>query len=516
MRSVSRPPQTTAPTPGDQFAAAFEFSPIGMALLDLRSCVERLNHALCEMIGYRESELLGRSPPDISHPDDVEEDRRLRELMLSGAFPNYQRDKRYIHRSGRIVWTHISCSLVHDAAGQPSRFLLQVLDITQRKLAEQGLRDSEELYRATFERAALGILHIGIDGRILRVNETLCRMHGYTRDELLALKAGDLMACGGASSAGDVRALLDGRIGSYTARREFVRKDGKCWPARVSVTLLRNEAGPPYLVSIVEDLTEHEQDQQRIREQAVALARANDALEERIRRRTAELEESNAQLRTFAYSLAHDLRGPLASTDGFARQLELLLGERLDERARHYLNRVRAGVQSMSDLTDALLSLANLSHEPLQQASVDLSAVARSWVAQLRERDPQRQVDVVIEETPRVAGDARLLTLLVGTLLDNAWKFTAGSSHPRIAFRAEDGEEGPVFVIEDNGAGFDPAYAGKLFQPFQRLHGPQEFAGTGMGLAMAWRIAQRHGGRVWGDSRPGEGAVFRFHLGAAP
>jgi len=237
-------------------------------------------------------------------------------------------------------------------------------------------------------------------------------------------------------------------------------------------------------------------------------------LEERIRLRTAELEESNRQLRSFAYSLAHDLRGPLASTDGFARQLELLLGERLDERARHYLHRVRAGVQSMSDLTDALLSLANLSQEPLQCASVDLSALARAWLQRAREREPRRDVAVEIADTPRVMGDARLLAVLVGNLMDNAWKFTSKRAGGHIVFRAEPGEEGTQFCVADNGAGFDPAYADKLFMPFQRLHPANEFGGTGMGLAIVHRVAQRHGGRVWAQSRPGEGAVFHFTLGA--
>ncbi|MEJ6021025.1 sensor histidine kinase [Ramlibacter sp. PS4R-6] len=518
MGSVSRFPHAAPPaaSASGQFAAAFEFSPIGMALLDLDSRGERVNHALCEMFGFREAELIGRSAIEISHPDDVEEDRRLRALMLSGAFPSYERDKRYLHRTGRIVWTHISCSLVHDEVGQPWRFLLQVQDITQRKLAEEAQRESEERYRATFERAALGILHIGLDGRIVRVNETLCRMHGYSREELLAMSADDLLADRGASRVRDVQALLDGRIFSYTARREFMRKGGEVWPARVSVTLVRSELTAPYFVSIVEDLTEHERDQQRIRDQARELARVNEELEARIVRRTAQLEESNAQLRIFAYSLAHDLRGPLASTDGFARQLELLLGDRLDERARHYLNRVRAGVHSMSDLTDALLSLANLSQEPLQQASVDLSALARAWLERIREREPARRVQAAIEDTPRVQGDARLLALLVDNLLDNAWKFTSRRSEARIAFRAEAGEGGPVFVVEDDGAGFDPEYADKLFLPFQRLHGAQEFTGTGMGLAIVHRIAQRHGGRVWASSRPGEGATFRFQVGTAP
>src|SRR5213075_1935281 len=160
----------------------------------------------------------------------------------------------------------------------------------------------------------------------------------------------EMMADGGVASANELKAMRGGSIGSYTAQCRMRRKGGEAYLARLSVSLARHGNAEPYLIAIVEDLTRHESDQERIREQARQLAQANEALEGRIRERTAELEESNRQLRSFAYSLAHDLRGPLASTDGFARQLELLLGERLDERARHYLNRVRAGVQSMSDL----------------------------------------------------------------------------------------------------------------------------------------------------------------------
>ncbi len=515
---VARPPNS--PPHDVQFAAAFEFAPIGMALLDVESKGVRVNHAMCEMLGYTQHELLGMQPAQVGHPDDLAEDDRLRALMLSGAFPSYQRDKRYLHKSGRVVWTHISCSLVHDEHGQPASFLLQMQDVTQRKAAELGLRESEERFRATFEQAALGIAHISMDGSILLVNSSLCRMHGYSREELLSMNAidltADMLADQAAGAMDEVRALREGFITSYTAQRHFIRKSGEIYPARVSVTMARHGRSEPYMISIVEDLTQHVRDQERIREQARQLAHANEALEGRIRHRTAQLEESNRQLRAFAYSLAHDLRGPLASTDGFARQLELLLGEQLDERGRHYLNRVRAGVQNMSDLTDALLSLANLSQEPLQQASVDLSAVARAWLGRVGEREPSRKVQVLIAETPRVQGDVRLLTVMLGNLLDNAWKFTAFKEHARIEFGAVASDRGDTaFFVRDNGAGFDDAYSDKLFMPFQRLHPATEFAGTGMGLAIVHKIAQRHGGLVWGESKLGQGATFRFTLGGA-
>ncbi|HSV34609.1 MAG TPA: PAS domain S-box protein [Ramlibacter sp.] len=622
-------PATGAPVSEQQFAAAFEFAPIGMALLAMDSSSLRVNHAMCQMLGYRQSELLGIGSRGVSHPEDLAEDLLLRREMLAGAFPSYQRDKRYLHKDGHVVWTHISCSMVHDPAGQPAHFLLQVQDITQRKAAEAALKDSEERYRATFEQAALGIAHLSPSGRFLRVNGSLCRMHGYARDELLHMKYADLLASGGDRDGvvRDQQRLLDGKARSYTAERRFIRKSGEVYTARVSVTLVRSEESEPYLISIVEDLTEHVRDQQRIREQAQMLDQAsdailvqgpdhrvrywnegaerlfgwtaaqaqartladllgpdavlsesavqemtaqgawvgelrcvsadgrvldierrltvirsengalaavmsvntdvtqrrraereirelNEALESRIRQRTAQLEERNEELRTFAYSVAHDLRGPLSTTDGFSRQLELLLGDSLDAKGRHYLQRVRHGVQLMSDLTDALLSLANLSQEPLQSARVDLSALARAWLRRMRETQPHREVQVGIADTPAVQGDGRLLKVMLENLLDNAWKFTSRQPQACIEFGAAAfGSAGPVvFFVRDNGAGFDSAYAGKLFTPFQRLHPAHEFQGTGMGLAMVRKIALRHGGRVWADSRTGEGAVFHFTL----
>jgi PAS domain S-box-containing protein len=499
-------PTQGAPVSEQQFAAAFEFAPIGMALLDMDSTVLRVNHALCQMLGYPQAELVGATVQALGHPQDLAEDVELRAQMLAGTFHCYQRDRRFLHREGQAVWTHISCSLVHDPQGRPAHFLLQVQDITQRMAAETALRESEERFRATFEQAALGIVHVALDGRLLRVNSSLCRMHGYSREELLGFKAGDLMADNWQQGQRDLQTLVDGSATSYTARRHFIRKNGEVYPARVSVTLARPEGAEPYLISIVEDLSEYERDQQRIRE-------LNGVLEQRIQERTRQLEQSNEELRTFAYSMAHDLRAPLATTDGFSRQLELALGDRLSEKERHYLNRMRHGVQLMSDLTDALLSLANLSQTPLQSGRVDLSEIARDWLARARERHPGRQAVVAIADTPPVQGDARLLKVLVENLLDNAWKFTSNCEAASIEFGAVPGAAGAtVFLVRDNGAGFDSAYADKLFMPFQRLHAAHEFAGTGIGLAIVRKIAQRHGGWVWGESTPGAGAVFRFTL----
>lgn len=247
------------------------------------------------------------------------------------------------------------------------------------------------------------------------------------------------------------------------------------------------------------------------------------SLEERVAQRTAQLQLANDELESFSYSVSHDLRTPLSAVDGFATLLEQSLArstEPLAERQRHYLSRIRAGMVQMGELIEALLQLARLARAPMTLAPVDLSALARDILGVYSEREPTRALDAVIEPDLLVKGDARLLRQLMENLLGNAWKFSSGQArtHIRVARAAvQDGApDQPVFVVEDKGAGFNMAYAQKLFGPFQRLHSPSEFEGSGIGLATVKRIVHRHGGRVWGEAEPGRGARFYFSLGAAP
>jgi signal transduction histidine kinase len=243
----------------------------------------------------------------------------------------------------------------------------------------------------------------------------------------------------------------------------------------------------------------------------------NASLEDRVQQRTAELKLANQELESFCYSVSHDLRSPLSAVDGFAGLLEMSL-ESLPEsqigKSLHFLQRIRSGVVQMGELIDALLSLARLSREPLRREQVDLSALAAELLQSCRERDPARVLESNIEPGLLATGDHRLLRQLLDNLLGNAWKFSAGQPVTRISFGAEPQAKGqPVYVVRDNGAGFNMAHAEKLFGPFQRLHSPSQFEGTGIGLATVQRIVSRHGGRVWGESVVGEGATFRFTLG---
>jgi signal transduction histidine kinase len=247
------------------------------------------------------------------------------------------------------------------------------------------------------------------------------------------------------------------------------------------------------------------------------VARLNAGLEERVRERTAQLQAANAELEAFAYSIAHDLRSPLTSIDGFSHSLEATCGDQLPEAARHYVRRIRAGVQQMSDLTDAMLSLARLSRVHLRWEPVDLAAAAQRSIELLREQAPRDKLVLDIPRTLPAHGDPRLLAQVMANLVGNAWKFSARKPQTEIRIGTRTGDKGEtVYFVADRGAGFDMAHASRLFGAFQRLHAPSEFEGTGIGLALVHKIVQRHGGRIWAQARPGDGATFFFTLAAQP
>jgi signal transduction histidine kinase len=239
-------------------------------------------------------------------------------------------------------------------------------------------------------------------------------------------------------------------------------------------------------------------------------------LQEDLRRRTAELEASNRELESFSYTVSHDLRAPLRSMDGFSQALLEDYSNHMDEQGKQWLNNIRDSSQRMGQLIDDILGLSRVIRTELKFEKVDLSYLARSVAENLKENEPERQVEFVITPGIEAIGDNNLIALSLQHLLANAFKFTSGRPNARIEFGFSQRDTGKVYFVTDNGAGFDMKYVDKLFQPFQRLHSNKEYPGTGIGLVTVQRIIQRHGGEVWAEGEVNKGATFYFTLNRPP
>ena len=267
--------------------------------------------------------------------------------------------------------------------------------------------------------------------------------------------------------------------------------------------------GQPAALASLRDVTERKRADAQLR-------RLSAELELRVRERTAQLEAAVGELEAFSYSVSHDLRAPLRAIHGFARMLEDQLGDDLPPEALHSLERVKTGAKTMGTLIDELLKLSRLGRQPLVHTTVDLSALAHEIVAELRaDPDPERDVDVSIQQGLRVTGDEQLLRIALVNLLGNAFKFTRHTTNPRVEISGRREGENLSLQVRDNGAGFDPEYADRLFRPFQRLHAKSEFAGIGIGLTTVERVIHRHGGSITASGAIGRGASFACTLPAA-
>jgi len=242
------------------------------------------------------------------------------------------------------------------------------------------------------------------------------------------------------------------------------------------------------------------------------LYQLNIALEDKVQKRTAQLENANRELESFNYSASHDLRAPLTRLTGFCDALREEYGNRLDEQGLHYINRIAATGEQMDRVLSALLTLYQIQQREMAPRNLDLSELVSAVAASLRQREPDREVGFNIQEGVMVFGDMKLIWLALENLLGNAWKFTKERSNAAIEFGTVEKAGKTICYIRDNGAGFDMTYYEKLFQPFQRLHNIDEFPGTGVGLAIVQRIIARHGGRIWLESSEGAGTTCYFIL----
>jgi PAS domain S-box-containing protein len=370
---------------------------------------------------------------------------------------------------------------------------------------DHDLRVGHEQLLALIDYTSSVIYMRNLDGRYMLVNREYERLFNLRREDIVGLTDHDLFPTAIADDfrANDLQAAANGRPVQF--EEVAPGPDGLRTYVTVKFPLLDADAKPYAVCGISTDITERKQAEQEVR-------RLNDELEVRVRERTAELEASTRELDAFAYSVSHDLRAPLRSLDGFSQVLLEDYYDKLDDEGREYLRRVQSTVVRMAQMIDDLLDLSRATRTELQREPIDLTAIAQEMVAELRTAEPDRPVTVIIGERLTGSGDPHLIRLVLQNLLGNAWKFTAHREDATIELAELDRDGESVFVVRDNGAGFDMRYVAKLFDPFQRLHAVSEFEGTGIGLAIVQRIIRRHGGRIWATGEVGQGAAFYFTL----
>lgn len=493
-----------------RFRAVAESASDSILIIDEESRVLYANNATENVFGYSPGELNGKKltmlMPEVfreQHTAGLKRYERTGVRRLNWGsleFPG-------LHKSGRELPLEVSFG--EFTSNGKRNFAGIIRDSSQRKFAERALRESEARLSGIIESAMDAVITVDEDQKIILFNSAAERMFLYPREEAIGQPVdrfipqrfrseykGHIESSGTTQLTRRSRAGLDALYG--------LRADGEEFPIEASISQIEADGRKIYTV-ILRDVTERALAEERNR-------RLNDDLELRVADRTAQLEAANSELESFSYSVSHDLRAPLRHINGFSQALLEDYSDKLDDIGKGFLNEVRGASREMAELIDDLLMLARVTRSEMDPQEVDLSSLAWEVIGELRKMEPDRVNAFEVQPDLFAVCDRRLARIVLVNLIGNAWKFTAKVDSTRIEFGQADVRGGPHFFVRDNGAGFDMAYANKLFGAFQRLHSGTEFEGTGIGLATVRRIVTRHGGEVWAEGENGKGAVFYFTL----
>jgi PAS domain S-box-containing protein len=482
-------------------ADAIQLAPVGVFVTDASGAPLFANRRWSEVTGIEAAEAMGSGWLNAFPPDERDAVAAFWSQHVQDG-KTVDRDMRLHLADGSVRWVRCFAVPIFRADGSRVGHVGMLADISER-------REVERAYRTLVEHSLQGFA-IFQDGVPVFANSAFTEITGYAlgqigrrryEESIQALHPDDR-----ARVVEHSIRFLSGDEVSPRLEVRFFRRDGAERWLELFMSRIEYRRRPALQVVYV-DVTERHQLQSGLRD-------LNASLERRVQERTAQLEGALRELESFSYSVSHDLRAPLRAIDGFSHALLEDYAGQLDERGRDYLGRVRRATRHMSELIDDLLTLARVMRSELRHETVDLSALAREIADELQQAQPPPTPHLTIADGMITRGDRALLRTVLSNLIGNAWKFTGRRATPRIEVGAVSGAQPPVFFVRDNGVGFDMTYADKLFGPFARLHTPEEFEGTGIGLATVHRIVVRHGGRVWADAAPDGGATFFFTTGA--
>lgn len=462
------------------------------------------------------SRIYGRDPslPPTPYPEVQEYFTPESWRILSGEVENaiatggsYVCDAEVVRPDGEHRWIVARGQAVLDAHENPLELYGTLQDITERKKAEEALREQDQLLTDMSAMAHIGGWYFDPATGQGAWTPECARIHDLPEDAPIDVKGGLSYFVGRHRKAIEaaVRAAIEHGTPYDLEAKIRTATGGPKWIRTIGHPVVE-EGRVVKVFGSIQDITERKRADTEIRQ-------LNAELEQRVAARTAELSAAYRELESFSYAVSHDLRAPLRAMGGFSQALMEDFGDQLQGKARTYLEQIGIASRHMNELIDALLALSQSARGGLRYDSLDLSEMARRLLGELADGDPARRVAVEIEDGIQVHGDRSMIEVVLSNLLDNAWKYTARTADPRIQVYTEGRTHGYRRIcVADNGTGFDPEHADKMFQPFQRLHRQDEFPGIGIGLATVQRILHRHGGSIDAAGKPNQGATFCFRL----
>lgn len=476
-----------------RFRRIVELSPIGVGIVDSTGALIDCNVALAEIVGYSREELLELSFADFTHPEDLEREWQLIHQMWEDQRNEYWMEKRYFHKEGHTVWVAVAASLFKGDTEASAFGFAFVQDITKRKRAEEALRESERHKELILNATQEMVAYYDTDLRVIWANRTAAESVGKTTEDLVGLHCYEIWhqrtePCVNCP-------ILSARDEKVPYRGEQETPDGRYWFLR-GYPVLDEEREVVALVEFGQDITERKQ------------------AEEKIKHYAAELERSNRDLEHFAYVVSHDLQEPARMVKSYLDLLEQSYHGELDEEARELIAYAMDGAERMQAMIRALLDLSRVETRGVDFAPVDCNLLVKNALDDLALTIEENNAQVTHDPLPTVMADQAQLTQVFQNLVANAIKFRREDETPRVHISAQQEDDRWIFSVEDNGIGVDPNQKERIFQIFQRLHTQEEYPGVGIGLALCRRIVERHGGRIWVESEPGQGSTFYFTLPA--
>ena len=487
-----------------RFRVLLESAPDAIVIVNEQGHIILVNAQAEKWFGYTRDELLGQ-PVELLVPERFRTHHQsYRQAYTANPVVRPSRVDLNLYgrrRDGSEIPVEINLSPLK--IGQELFVISIIRDITVRKQSEQAQREAQAKYQELVNNLRVGVYrHMSASGCFMKVNPAMIAMfEAESAEQLQAYPVVDLCRDEGCWQVFMDKINRQGFVDNEEI--QLVTLKGREFSASITAVMKKDSAGNIYYDGIIEDISERKETERHIQQLNTAL-----------RERAMVLESVNHELEAFSYSVSHDLRAPLRAVDGFSRILLDEYADQLNDTGKDRLKRIRAAAQRMATLIDDLLKLSRITRSELKREDVNLSVLAGEVIEELHRQEPERAVQCMIQPDLIAWGDARLLRIVLDNLLGNAWKFTGKRPDAQIEFgmHSQDGES--VYFVRDNGAGFDMAYAEKLFGAFQRLHETSEFPGTGIGLATAQRIIHKHGGRIWAEGEVEKGATFYFTLEA--